>query len=204
MSRGRGRSAALLGVIVSMGAVALPRRAHADGGEPPRRRWGVGLQVAPFGTPAGHIGIPLSRAAGREHAAVEITLRWEASRHLALTGAVGLPHSSMGLGIRAGCELFARVFADRREIVSIELYHDPGLQLGFAGPDYTARHSHVFAGYPYAAEGPLAFALRVPAGLRLRWARGAFDTYVEEVPILAFTPSFEPFFEVGAGVRVRF
>jgi hypothetical protein len=136
--------------------------------------------------------------------AAEATLRYEALDHLAVTAAFGVPHPAMGNAVRVGCELFGRVLRDERRIVSLELYHDPGVQLGFAGPDYFARHSHAFVGQLYAIQGPIAFALRYPAGVRLSWADARFDTYVEEIPIIALTPEVETFLQLGVGLRGRF
>jgi hypothetical protein len=174
----------------------------AEGALTPHR-FGVGLQVAPIGTPVGHLGIPFGTGAAPEHGAVELTFRWQSSAFSALTLGAGVPHSAMGLSLRAGYEIFARVGADHAETVSLELYYDPGWQVGFAGPDYFARHSHVFVDYPYAVQGPVTLATRFAAGARLSWARGRFDTYAEEIPIIALTPRVEPLFELGIGLRIR-
>lgn len=86
---------------------------------------------------------------------------------------------------------------------ALEVYEDAGPTLGFVGPDYYARHEDVFVAYRYTVGGPLAFGLRFPVGLRVRWLRGAFDTYVEPAPLLLFTPSLETLFELAVGVRLR-
>lgn len=189
-------------------AAALVHRASATepppAPEPARHRWGVGLQLGPLASPTGHIGIPLGADQGSPHMAAEITIRYEALDHLAITGAIGVPHPALGNAARLGCELFARVIADPSRIVALEVYLDPGLQLGFAGPDYFARNSDVFVGHLYAVQGPLAFGVRYPAGLRLSWADGRFDTYVEEIPTLVLTPQVETFLQLGVGARARF
>ena len=78
------------------------------------------------------------------------------------------------------------------------------MQLGYAGPDYYARHGNDFVGYRYAVAGPLAFAFRLPTGICLRWAGGNLDSYAEAVPIIALTPSTEMLYDVSFGTRFRF
>jgi hypothetical protein len=79
----------------------------------------------------------------------------------------------------------------------------PGFSIGFAGPDYYARHEDVFVGYRYAVGGPLAVGVRLPLGVRVRWLRGAFDTYAESAPLVMLTPAVEALFELALGFRVR-
>jgi hypothetical protein len=100
-------------------------------------------------------------------------------------------------------ELFGRLWADPKQVAAIELYGAPGLQLGFAGPDYYARRSDVWVGYGYAFGGSAAFVLRLPLGLRICWVQNLFDTFVQGTELLAFTPSVESLFELSIGVRIH-
>jgi hypothetical protein len=90
-----------------------------------------------------------------------------------------------------------------RGVFAFELYEDAGLQLSFAGPDYYARRDNDFVGYGYAYGGPLAFAVRLPVGVRFCWLRNRLDTFVEGVEMLALTPSVESLFELSVGIRVH-
>lgn len=197
------RAARALGHCAALAALLIPNASRADD-DGLEHRTGLGIELAPFGRPTGHLGIPLGGAQSAPHMAAEIVGRWQANRNLALTFGLGLQHAGLGNGIRVGSEVFARVVGDRGGVVALELYGDPGLQLGFAGPDYFARHSNAFVNYLYATEGPVAFGLRLPAGLRLSWSHHRLDTYVEEIPIVLFTPVVDALFEVGTGVRARF
>jgi hypothetical protein len=116
---------------------------------------------------------------------------------------LGAPHVGLGLGLWAGYELFHRFAADRRGIAEFELYATPGLQLGFAGPDWAARHGNDWVGFEYNYQGPLAFAMRLPAGARLVIGN-RLDIYLEAVPIVTFTPAVETLFTLVAGARIRF
>ena len=53
------------------------------------------------------------------------------------------------------------------------------------------------------AAGPVAFAVRLPIGLRLSWAHDRFDTFVEGADLVVLTPSVEDLFELAAGVRIH-
>jgi hypothetical protein len=46
--------------------------------------------------------------------------------------------------------------------------------------------------------------VRFPAGINLRWLRGAVDSYTEIVPILALTPRREMLYTMATGIRWRF
>jgi hypothetical protein len=182
-------------------SLALP--AHADAPPSKRRRWGVSLQLTPFSLPKGDAGIPIQGTA-KEHLAPSIGFRWELTPWAALNVGAGLPASSLGLSVWAGFESFLRLYAEKHGIVALDLYQVPGLQLGFAGPTYGSRHSDAFVGFEYIYQGPVAFALRLPAGVRLRWLEGRVDTYLEAVPILTFTPSVDLHFGLTVGVRYNF
>ena len=179
------------------------RVAHAES-DLPQRRWSVGLQVNPVDLPAGHLGIPLQGSEQGFHLAVAWTARLALARDWAVTAGLGVPHSGMGPAVWLGQELAHGLWTDSRRIVALVLYGGGGLQLGFAGPDFFARHGGTFVGYAYAYGGPLAFALRVPVGLRINWWEDRFDTYVEGTSLLAFTPSVEPLFSLVVGVRIHF
>lgn len=194
-------------VAVALASLAVPARAQevvrVAQTESGIRRWAVGLQAGPLDLPRGHLGVPFGRALEAYHLAIGIVGRWQTTDRMAFNAGIGLPQSGLGLSVWAGHELFARLAADRRGIAAVEVYEDAGLSLGFAGPDYYARHEDVFVGYRYAIGGPLAFGVRLPLGLRVKWLRGAFDTYAEPATLLMLTPSVEALFELAVGFRVR-
>jgi hypothetical protein len=199
------RAASLVGILV--GSVAASAGAQetivAHGRDSGLERWAIGLQVGPLDLPRGHLGIPFTPTMEGYHLAAGIVARWRWSDHMALNAGVGLPHSGLGASFWLGHELFTRVAQDRRGIATLEVYEDAGVSGGFAGPDYYARHEDVFVGYRYAAGGPLALGVRVPAGVRIEWLRGSFDTYIEPTLQLMMTPTVEPLFELAIGVRKR-
>jgi hypothetical protein len=155
-------------------------------------------------TPGGHSGIPIApyKSYG-PHLPVALTFRWEANRWSALNVGFGAPQVGLGLALWAGYELFHRFAEDRRGIAAFELYATPGLQLGFAGPDWAARHGNDWVGFEYNYQGPLAFAMRLPVGARLV-IENRLDIYLEAVPIVTFTPAVETLFTLVAGARIRF
>ena len=167
------------------------------------RRWSLGLQIGAYDLPSGHLGIPVAGTQDGLHLASAIVGRYQLSAFTAVDVGFGLPTSSMGPAFWAGFEPFARLWADSRRIFAVEAYLAPGLQLGFAGPDYYARHSNVFVGYDYAFGGPAAFALRLPIGVRFCWVQNRFDTYLEGNTLVVFTPSVESLFELSIGARVH-
>jgi hypothetical protein len=177
---------------------------RAGAASPDDRPWGVGVEFEPVGTPKGHLGIPVSGGEGGYHLPLEIVARRQLNAFSALNLGIGLPHSAMGVGGWLGYEAFVRLASNAGRTVAFDLYMDPGAQLGFAGPDYFARHGNDWVGFGYAAGGPLAFALRFPVGVRLRWAGGFVDSYVESVPIVALTPAIDPLFDLVMGTRFRF
>jgi hypothetical protein len=170
----------------------------------PLRRWAVGLQVGLADRPSGHLGIPLGGGEMGSHLPHALVGAYQASPTVAVTAGLGLPTGAMGVGLWGGFEASLRLAGDAGGIFALRIYEDAGLQLGFAGPDYYARHDNEFVGYSYAFAGPLAFAIRLPVGFRASWLHDRFDTYVEGLDVLALTPSFESLFELTAGVRVRF
>jgi hypothetical protein len=189
--------------------VALAARAHGEDvarveqSEQGVRRAAIGLQAGPVDLPRGHLGVPFTRALEGYHLAVGIVGRWQLSGRMAVNAGLGLPQSGLGLSLWAGHEIFARLASDRRGIAALEVYEDAGFSLGFAGPDYYARHENVFVGYGYAVGGPLAFGVRLPLGVRVKWLRGAFDTYAEPSTLLMVAPEVETLFELAVGFRVR-
>jgi hypothetical protein len=167
------------------------------------RRFSLGLQLGVANTPGGHLGIPVAPYTSYgPHLPVAITFRWEANRWSALNVGVGAPQVGLGLSLWSGYEFFHRFAEDRRGIVGFELYATPGLQLGFAGADWAARHGNEWVGFEYDYQGPVAFAMRLPAGARLVFAN-RLDVFLEAVPILTFTPAVEPLFTLVAGARIR-
>jgi hypothetical protein len=204
------RAATLLLVMLASTAVwaepAPPPTASvsARAQRPRWRRYSLGIQFGVANTPGGHIGIPIApyRSFG-PHLPFALTFRWEANRWSALDVGIGVAHVGLGLSLWSGYELFHRFAADRRGIAAFELYAVPGLQLGFAGSDWAARHGNDWVGFEYEYQGPVAFALRLAAGARLLLV-DRVEVYVEPVPIVTFTPAVETLFTLVAGARVRF
>lgn len=190
--------------IVASLACALTLAGHAraaSASDASDKRWGVGIEVTALSQPRGHLG--LGGNAG--HALTPMLVaRYRLSSVTALDAGFGLPHASMGAGGWLAGEVFAPIVSNTDNTLGLSLFQQTGLQLGYAGPDYYARHGNDFVGYQYAAAGPLAFALRLPAGICLRWAGGYLDSYVEGVPIIAFTPATEVLYDLSFGTRFRF
>jgi hypothetical protein len=197
----------LVALLCSFAAAADPAPATTSLAAPQPRRWrrySLGIQLGVADTPGGHTGIPIApyKSYG-PHIPFALTFRWEANRWSALDVGVGSPHVGLGLAVFAGYELFHRLAVDRRGIAGFELYAAPGLQLGFAGADWAARHGNDWVGFEYDYQGPVAFAMRLAAGARLVLVN-RLDVYLEGVPIVTFTPAVEPLFTLVAGARVRF
>jgi hypothetical protein len=174
-----------------------------DGGSTVGRRWALGLQVGAYDLPSGHLGIPVAGTADGTHLATAIVGRYQLSHFTAIDVGMGLPTSASAPAFWGEFEIFGRLWADPRQVVAFELYGAPGLQLGFAGPDYYARRSNTWVGYDYAFGGAATFALRLPLGIRVCWAQNLFDTYLEAAEIVAFTPSVESLFELSVGARIH-
>jgi len=199
-----GPGAGSASLSVAEPVVQLQAAAPAEARPPsqrPTRRWGVGLELAPFVSPKPHAGIPLGAG---DHLPVALTLRWEFTRNTAVSGGFGAPGSDSGLAAWAGYELFTTVASIRTGLIEVDLYATPGLQLGFAGPGYYARHDNVFVGWDYEHAGPIEFATRLPLGLRLRWLHRRFDTYAEVTGTLAVSPSVDVLTGMSTGVRLNF
>src|SRR5262249_29536832 len=194
--------------LSSVSALAdVPPAAAALSCESTPRRWrqySLGFEFGAVDTPGGHVGIPVApfKSYG-PHVPFALVFRWEPTRWSALNVGVGVAHVGLGLAMWTGYELFHRFAADRRQIVGFDLYAVPGLQLGFAGADWAARHGNDWVGFEYTYSGPPAFAIRMAAGARLVFVN-RYDLFIEAVPIVTFTPSVEPLFTVVAGARVRF
>jgi hypothetical protein len=187
-----------------VGAIGMTARiAEAQSEDALERHWSLGLQVGPLDRPAGHLGIPLTTYEDGRHLAAAFVGRYQLDQRFALNAGFGVPTSAMGPAVWAGFELFARLATSARGVFAFELYEDAGLQLSFAGPDYYARRDNDFVGYGYAYGGPLAFAVRLPVGVRLCWFRNRLDTFLEGVEMLALTPSVESLFELSVGIRVH-
>jgi hypothetical protein len=177
---------------IVLAALVIASTSHAD--------TAVGIQLDPLSVPRGHVGLPLEAGIDGYHLAGALAVRYERSPGWAVNLGVGLPTTGMGLSAWLGHELYMPVAST--SWVTLALYEDAGLQLGYAGPDYYARHTDTFVGFGYMTAGPLAFAARLPVGIRADFGR--VDAYVEGTTILAFTPSVEPLFDVGVGFRVHF
>ena len=186
------RAAALFATMT-----AATSRTRAD--ERPHR-WALGIELGAFELPHADAGIPIGSTG---HLPIALTLRWQINDYSAISGGLGIP-LAVGASIWVGYELFRTLARDRRKIVALDLYSTPGLQLGFAGPNEGARASNAFIGFEYIYQGPVAFAFRFPVGVRLRWMRDWFETYVEPSPALVVTPSVELLFGLVVGARVRF
>jgi len=185
---------------LALGSGLTAATAHAR--EPDQRRWAVGLEVVWLGVPHGHLGFVPSL--GTSAICGELVGRYQLSSFAAVDAGFGLPHSAMGLSGWSAFEVFGTAVSNRRRTLVLELYQQTGLQLGYAGPDYFARHDNEFVGYGYTTAGPLSFALRFPAGVNLRWGGGYLDIYSEVVPIIALTPASEVLFTLATGIRSRF
>ncbi|MEI9939227.1 MAG: hypothetical protein WDO69_18560 [Pseudomonadota bacterium] len=187
-------------LLVSASLLCLACEARAA--EPDERRWGVGIELTALSLPRGHLG---SAPNATEYAVTPMVVgRFQVLKAVAVAAGFGLPHPSMGLGGWVAGEINAPVLANAHKTLALSLFQQTGLQLGYAGPDYFARHGDDFVGYQYAVAGPLAFAFRLPTGVCLRWAGGYIDSYVQTVPIIALTPSSELFYDVSVGTRARF
>ncbi len=189
-------------MLVLVGVLSAPRPAHA--GDLDDRHWGVGFQLGWLGVPKGHLGAFIGGAANGYAITPELVARWQWSRMTAINAGFGIPHAGMGVSGWLGSEVFAHLLVNDTHTLALDVTFDPGLQLGYAGPDYEARRSDDFVGYSYAVAGPTAFAARLPTGIRLCWAGGYLDSYLEGAPIIAFTPSVEALFQIDFGTRVRF
>lgn len=165
------------------------------------RPWAIGAQLGAFDSPIGHLGAPVQGTLVGYHLPVALSARYELSDAMAIDAGFGIAQSGMGPAIWAGHELYRRITDGR---VPLDIYESAGLQLGFAGPDYYARRDGEFVGLGYAFAGPLAFAVRLPAGVRARWAHDRVDTYVEVLNVVALTPSVEYLFELTVGARYHF
>jgi hypothetical protein len=179
------------------------RPAHAQGADEGIRRWSLGIQAGLLDLPHGHVGAPLQRDMSGLHMPLALVARWRMNDRMAIGAGLGIPQSGQGVSFWLSHELFARLATSPRGIVGLDVFEDAGLQLGFAGPDYFARHEDEFVGYGYVYSGPLAFGLRLPVGLRAVWLDGAFDTYVESVPLWMLTTKVEALFDLAFGIRVR-
>jgi hypothetical protein len=165
--------------------------------------WAIGFELHVLALPAGHIGIPLAGDESGYHLAAALALRYQLDDDSAIDVGLGLPTSSAGIAVWAGYERLAPLFVDG-ENVRLEFFVTPGLQLGFAGPDYFARQRDVFVGYGYVYAGPVELALRFPSGLRVSLARSSFDVTASAVPQLLLTPSVELLFTMTLGLLARF
>ena len=159
------------------------------------------MELGFLGRPQGHLGIAANSGAALTP---RLVARYQVLKFAAIDAGFGLPHASLGVGGWLSWEVFAPIAANEHGSLAVSLFEQTGMQLGYAGPDYYARHGNDFVGYQYAVAGPLAFAVRFPVGVNLRWAGGYLDSYVAAVPIVALTPSTEMFYELSIGTRVRF
>jgi hypothetical protein len=191
------------GLLLALLIATTPEVSTTTGDGFQARRWSLGLQLGAFDLPRGHLGVPIGGTEDSYHLSMAIVGRYQLGDFTAIDAGFGLPTSAMAPAIWGSFELFARLWADPRQVIAFELYGAPGLQLGFAGPDYYARHSNAWVGYGYAFGGPAAFALRLPVGARICWAQNLLDTFIEGAELLALTPSVEGLFELSIGARVH-
>jgi hypothetical protein len=175
---------------------------NARARDPEARRWAIGLEASWLGAPHGHLGYAPS--SGASALSGEVVARFRLLNALAIDAGFGLPHAAMGLSGWGAVEVFGTALANPTRTLALEVYQQAGLQLGYAGPDYFARSDNEFVGYGYTTAGPLSFAVRFPAGINLRWLRGAVDSYTEIVPIMALTPRREMLYTMATGIRWRF
>jgi len=166
-----------------------------------RAPFAVGAEATFLGLPRGHIGLLPSN--GGFALTGMLVGRYAFTDHFAIDAGLGLPHAALGFGGFATFEYYGRLMGNDRGF-SLALFQEVGLELGYAGADYFAREHGSFVGYGYTAAGPVAFALRFPAGVSLSLPGIPLDIYFKTVPILTFTPRVEPFYDLTLGVRVRF
>ena len=190
---------ATLSCAIASASVSQARSASAADAR--EKRWGVGIEVTGLSQPRGHLG--LGGNAGYALTPM-LVARYQLASFAALDAGFGLPHPSLGAGGWLAGEVFAPIVSNARKTLALSLFQQTGLQLGYTGPDYYARHGNYFVGYQYAVAGPMTFAFRLPAGICLRWAGGYLDSYVEAVPIIALTPATEMLYDMSFGTRFRF
>ena len=186
------------GAVVFVATLSVVTPARTSKASP---RWAVGGEATSLGLPKGHIGLLPSN--GGFAITFALVGRYELSSRFAIDAGVGLPHAAMGAAGWATFEVHGIVLGHDGGI-QLRLFQEGGPQLGYAGADYFSRHYDSFVGYGYTGAGPLAFALRFPAGGCVTFAPVPIDTYVQIVPIFAFTPRVEPLYDVALGVRVTF
>jgi hypothetical protein len=196
-------SASVLLALLLAATPEVTTAADDNGDGALHRRWALGLQVGAYDLPSGHLGIPIAGTADGTHLSAAIVGRYQLGHFTAVDVGMGLPTSASGPAFWGEFEFFWRLWADQRQVVAFELYGAPGLQLGFAGPDYYARRTNTWVGYEYAFGGSAAFGLRLPLGLRVCWAQNLFDTYLEAAEILALAPSVEGLFSLSVGARIH-
>jgi hypothetical protein len=181
-------------------APTAPQRA-ADLG----RRLAIGMQFGALDRPAGHLGIPLDGDGKMgAHLSFAFVGRYQLDERTALAAGFGLPTGAMGFAIWSGYEVALPVAHRGPGIAAIEVYEASGLQFGFAGPDYFARHDNEYVGFGYGYNPPFAFGVRLPVGLRIRWRGDRFDTHIEGTEILVLAPSVESNFELAVGASLHF
>ena len=187
-------------MLLAVGFGLPPAKARAQ--DQDAKRWAVGLEATWLGVPHGHLGYVPS--IGTSAISGEVVARYRLLNALAIDAGFGLPHAAMGLSGWAAVEAFGTAAANPTRTLVLEVYQQAGLQLGYAGPDYFARKDDEFVGYGYTTAGPLSFAFRLPAGINLRWLRGAVDCYSEIVPIITLHPRREVLYTMATGIRWRF
>jgi len=187
---------------ISFAWFGTPQVARAQTLDADSRRWALGFEATWLGVPHGHLGLMPSLAGSGISA--ELVGRYRLSSFAAVDVGFGLPHSAMGLSGWGAFEVFGTAVANQKRSVALELFQQVGFQVGRVGPDYFARHEDTFVGYGYVAAGPLGCALRLPAGINLRWAGGRLDSYTEVVPIVTLMPSREVLYTLASGIRYRF
>lgn len=171
----------------------------------PERRWAFGMQIGALDRPAGHLGIPVDGDGKMGvHLPFAFVGRYQLDDRTALSAGLGTPSGAMGLAVWAGYDLAWPIADHLLGNARLEIYEASGLQIGFAGPDYFARHDNEYVGYGYGYNPPFAFAIRLPIGVRVRWLGNRFDTHLEGAESLALTPSVEANFELAAGASLHF
>lgn len=203
---------AALGMLAARSAAAQPAPTDAPTAAvapttPPDlgRRLAIGMQFGALDRPAGHLGIPLDgNGKMGAHLSFAFVGRYQLDEHAALAAGFGLPSGAMGFAIWGGYELSWPIARSGPGIAAIEMYEASGLQFGFAGPDYFARHDNEYVGFGYGYNPPFAFAVRLPVGVRIRWRGDRLDTHIEGTEILALSPSVESNFELSIGASLHF
>jgi hypothetical protein len=190
-------SAGAIFVVLSAAVLGGAAVAHAEEAHP----LGIGVAV---GIPGEGSGPPV---AGHNWP-VAVTARWRLPLRplpvdLSAAAGVGVPLAGEGLSGWLGLQAQREVLA-LGQGRALAVYACAGLRAGLVGPDYYARHSHVFVGYEYIYSGPWTVAPRLPVGTALALDHRRTEVYLEVIPELPLLPTVELRWGAALGVRLFF